>query len=137
MVGSDYDDKVIYTDNEMTKYHIWTAYEGFKTFFMDWSMSQMNERKKKYLEMGVRKYAEEFLIQISTFITQDKLGKNVDVKDLLKAKEMVGDIKNGRFNPTEQDLKFLRLFAESFLVSSGMKDIVRLSGSPGRAISGG
>ena len=130
MVGSDYDDKVIYTDNEMTKYHIWTAYEGFKTFFMDWSMSQLNERKKKYLEMGVRKYAEEFLIQISTFIIQDKLGKNVDKEDLVRAKGMVLDIRNGRFNPGEEDLKFLRLFAESFLVSSGMKNIVRDSGMP-------
>ncbi len=130
MSAYDSEDKVIYTDFEISKYHIWECYNGFKTFYMNWSMSERAYKTKHYLELGVKKYAEEFLIQIKNFLGQAKLVRTMDSLDIEKAKGFLASIKTGSFNPSPSDLKFLRLFAEDFLFSTGMKDIVKDVGIP-------
>ena len=129
-VSFEGEDKVIYTDFEISKFHIWDCYNGFKEFYMNWSMSQRDNKVKHYLDLGVKKYAEEFLIQIKNFLDDKKLVIKINKDDILKARNYLKQIKKGEFNPTPEDLKFLRLFVEDFLFSTGMKDIVKNVGIP-------
>ena len=128
------EERVIYTDHEITKFHIWDSYNGFKSFYMNWSMGNRYGKDKVHVSLGVAKYAEEFLIQISTLLDDEKLIGTIDKVDLGKANKLITKIKEGIFDPAPVDLHFLRLFAESFLSATGMKDVTRVKSDPGKAL---
>lgn len=134
MNGDEGNESVIYTDYEITKYHIWMAYNSFKEFYINWSMNVSRDKEKRSTSLGVRKHAEEFLIQISNFVSDKKLSKKIDDKDIEKVDDMMKGIRNGEFDPDDNDIRFIRLFAEEFLIKAGLKDITREKSDPGKAL---
>lgn len=116
-------DKVIFTDHEITKSHIWTAYEGLKSFYSNWDMNRLIGRDKRYLTLGLHKHIKEFILQIKFFLEDKKISE--DIKGSTRALKILTDTTTDNKPLSDDDIHFIRFFAEDFLAAAGMKNISR------------
>lgn len=116
-------DRVIYTDHNITKYHIWLAYEGLKEFYINWDMNRVRGQEKPYLRYGLFKYIKEFIIQIKCFLDDKKIKDKVKGSD--RALSILKKVCSDKPELSNEEIHFIRFFAEDFLSASGMKNISR------------
>jgi len=126
MSFDDGSDKVIFTDNEITKYFIWTAYEGLDNYYIHWRMSLFEKRNVRRLNYGITKYILLFLIRIKALLADKKLANKLEKDDVSRAVNILNNLMiDVDYKVCDEDVHFVRCFAEDFMTKTGLKDIAR------------
>lgn len=136
------DKRLIYTDTEITKYTLWSAYNGYRHHYNLYMAAVRYNHNPQTFRKGLDRYAIDLLDEINPML-EEFVGKKKSIKTNGQGKKVLDNSHNyyseeelGKIrlvkakldDPFQRlvvaDYVFIREFVSKFFFASGIKDVV-------------